>query len=129
MKKRLLFLLLFSLFISVSVFAQIVRFTAFQCSYRESSWSSWTPWNTCNADLTIDLGKNQVVISGQETQVYQVCSYDEELDFGGEKIVQISIQDSGKIQIKRDDSGDFRIMLKIPDKVEKLYKAKREEKN
>lgn len=127
MKKILI--LFIGLIMSFSCFCQEVHFKVFQCSYRESSWSSWTPWNTCNADLTIDLGKNQVVISGQETQVYQVCSYDEELDFGGERFIQISIQDNGKIQIKRDDSGDFRIMLEIPDKVEKLYKAKKEEKN
>lgn len=42
---------------SFSCFCQEVHFKVFQCSYRESSWSSWTPWNTCNADLTIDLEK------------------------------------------------------------------------
>ena len=115
MKKRL-FILLVSLVISLTTLAQTVWFTAFQFAYRETDWSSWSPWQTCNIDVKFDYDTDQIIIYSRVTQVYQVYTYDgEKTDYDGGEQVQFGVidqdNDRGKIRLRVERNGNSQIYV------------------
>jgi hypothetical protein len=115
MKKRL-FILLVGLVISLTTLAQTVWFTAFQFAYRETNWSSWSPWQTCNIDVKFDYDADQIIIYSRVTQVYQVYTYDgEQTDYDGGEQVQFGVidqdNDRGKIRLRVERNGNSQIYV------------------
>ena len=115
MKKRL-FILLVGLVISLTTLAQTVWFTAFQFAYRETDWSSWSPWQTCNIDVKFDYDADQIIIYSRVTQVYQVYTYDgEQTDYDGGEQVQFGVidqdNDRGKIRLRVERNGNSQIYV------------------
>lgn len=115
MKKRL-FVLLVGLVISLTTLAQTVWFTAFQFAYRETDWSSWSPWQTCNIDVKFDYDADQIIIYSRVTQVYQVYTYDgEQTDYDGGEQVQFGVidqdNDRGKIRLRVERNGNSQIYV------------------
>lgn len=114
MKKRLITLLV-GLIIGITAYSQVVWFNAFQFAYRESDWSSWTPWTTCDIDVKFDYDADLIVIYSQRTQVYRVYNYDGQVaDYGGEQ-VQFSVidqdDDRGKIRLRVEKNGNSQIYI------------------
>ena len=115
MKKRL-FILLVGLVISLTTVAQTVWFTAFQFAYRETSWSSWSPWQTCNIDVKFDYDADLIVIYSRTTQVYKVYSYDgEKTDYDGGEQIQFGVidqdNDVGKVRLRVERNGNSQIYI------------------
>lgn len=115
MRKRLLTLLV-GLIIGISAFSQTVWFTAFQFAYRETDWSSWSPWQTCNIDVKFDYDTDQIIIYSRVTQVYQVYTYDgEKTDYDGGEQVQFGVidqdNDRGKIRLRVERNGNSQIYV------------------
>ena len=129
MKKRL-FILLVGLVISLTTLAQTVWFTAFQFAYRESNWSSWSPWKTCNIDVKFDYDADLIVIYSQATQVYKVYSYDGEgTDYDGGQQVQFGVidqdNDVGKIRLRVEKNGNSQIYVDFLN-VQWVYNVRRQ---
>lgn len=84
-------------------------------NYRYRTWSNWSNWESCDVMVTIDMGKDRIIIYSKETQVYQVFdssgSYN---DRGGGYTYEYKCLDANRSQC------DIRLRV-APDKTAQLY--------
>lgn len=121
MKKFLVIFIILLLSLAVSKsYAEVVKYTAYGFSMKSTdsrgNWSNWSDWKSCNVLIVMDSNKERMTIYSQETQVFDIISYeDSESDGESGKITPLSCVDQDglrcTLRYRQQKNGDLQLYV------------------
>ena len=97
MKRLRIIFLLAMLTAGATAFSQVYRFvtTGFSVSERDAkgNWSKWSPLEKASIIVTLDTKKNRIIIYSQEVQLYNIVTYQPDVETDDDLIYAFSCSD------------------------------------
>ena len=109
--------------IGITSFAQSLQYfrtTSFAYRYADrGQWSSWSDWEICQMNMTIDLANDMIYIYSERTQIYNVLYQEASpYDSSGQQIkFRVIDQDGdyGHIRLRIENNGNSQIYVDFAD--------------
>ena len=119
MRKKFILLLL-SLFIGASAYAQVIWYKAYSFAYHQKTsygyWTDWTDWYSCNIDVKIDWDNDYIIIYSNTPQRYVVTGYEgqgKDSSGGTQAYFDVIDQDydRGAIRLRVETNGNSQLYV------------------
>ena len=102
MKRTLLLLPLLA--ICITMRAEVMKFTAYEFSYKThndyyNTWTDWSRWEACNILVVINLSTDRINIYSSTTQEFDVIdSKDVYTDYDGDDVMEMDCIDADGVR-------------------------------
>ena len=120
--KKLIFLIGFILFASLSVSAEVLKFRGTHYAmqlYEHGKWQEWSDWAECNVIIGMDLDTDVITILAKRDQIYHIYDYVGTETNNGTTIVTFLFydqdDDKGTLSLQMRDNGQSEIYIEFSD--------------